>query len=152
MWCAVSGVYPENCQLDQMAIIDFNMRNIWKTMSDSWTIIIKLNVRIHGRMHPVNFRLDQVQNSRLAAIVLPRIFLVCETFSLDVDLVIVADMQRSLILCLLFQDWLFLSSACRHTICLYSIHISISSCASIIIFYRPTILRIILILLGISKK
>ena len=55
------GICLENCQLDQIqngrlsAIIDYNMHNIWKTVPDSWTITVKQNVLLHGRMHTEKF-------------------------------------------------------------------------------------------------
>ena len=39
-----------------------HMRNIRKTVQDSWTITIKQNVRLHvrhGRMHPEKFKLHE---------------------------------------------------------------------------------------------
>ena len=45
------------------------LRNIMKTAQDSYTITIKQIVRFQERMHFEKFQLDQVQNSRLSAII-----------------------------------------------------------------------------------
>ena len=45
------------------------LRNIMKTAQDSYTITIKQIVRFQERMHLKKFQLDQVQNSRLLAII-----------------------------------------------------------------------------------
>ena len=55
---------PEKYQLAKIktgriaAIVDFNMRNIWKTVLDNYIINIKQNVRLHGRVHPEKFNLS----------------------------------------------------------------------------------------------
>ena len=43
--------------------------NIWQTLPDSLSITIKQNVRLNGRMHSEKYQLDQIQNSRLPAII-----------------------------------------------------------------------------------
>ena len=45
------------------------LRNIMKTAQDSHTITIKQIVRFQERMHFLKFQLDQIQNSRLSAII-----------------------------------------------------------------------------------
>ena len=40
-----------------------------KTAQDSYTITIKQIVRFQDRVHPEKFKLDQIQNGRLLAIV-----------------------------------------------------------------------------------
>ena len=40
-----------------------------KTAKDSYTITIKQMVRFQERMHLAKFQLDQIQNSRLSAII-----------------------------------------------------------------------------------
>ena len=45
------------------------LRDIMKTAQDSYTITIKQIVRFEERMHFEKFQLDQVQNSRLLAII-----------------------------------------------------------------------------------
>ena len=45
------------------------LRNIMKTAQDSYTITIKQIVRFQKRMHFEKFQLDQIQNSRLSAII-----------------------------------------------------------------------------------
>ena len=40
-----------------------------KTAQNSYTITIKQNMRFQGRMHPDKFRLDQIQNGCLSAII-----------------------------------------------------------------------------------
>ena len=45
------------------------LRNIMKTVQDSYTITIKQIVRFQERMHLKKNRLDQIQNSRLSAII-----------------------------------------------------------------------------------
>ena len=39
------------------------------TVLDGWTITIKQNVRFQDRMHLEKFRLDQIQNGLLSAII-----------------------------------------------------------------------------------
>ena len=45
------------------------MAVIWETVLDGKTITIKQNVRFQERMHVEKFRLDQIQNGRLSAII-----------------------------------------------------------------------------------
>ena len=45
------------------------LRNIMKTAQDSYTNTIKQIVRFQERMHLEKFRLDQIQNGRLLAII-----------------------------------------------------------------------------------
>ena len=45
------------------------LQNIMKTAQDSYTITIKQIVRFQERMHFEKFRLDQIQNGRLSAII-----------------------------------------------------------------------------------
>ena len=47
------------------------LRNIMKTAQNSYTNTIKQIVRFQERMHFEKFQLDQVQNSRLLAIIRP---------------------------------------------------------------------------------
>ena len=51
-----------------VAITDFNMSNIWKTVSDSHTLI-KQSMQLHGRMQAKTIKLDQIQNNRLSTII-----------------------------------------------------------------------------------
>ena len=50
-------------------LINFNMPDIWQTLSDSWAITIKQNVRFKGWIWPEIFQLDQIQNDRLVDII-----------------------------------------------------------------------------------
>ena len=65
------GICPEEFQLDQTkngqlpATINFIMPDIWQTMSDYWTIILKQNMRFQGGICPEKPQLDQIQNGRL---------------------------------------------------------------------------------------
>ena len=45
------------------------LRNIMKTVQDSYTITIKQIVRFQERMHFEKFQLDQIQNGRLLTII-----------------------------------------------------------------------------------
>ena len=45
------------------------LRNIMKIAQDSYTFTIKQIVRFQERMHFKKFQLDQIQNSRLSAII-----------------------------------------------------------------------------------
>ena len=49
------------------AIIFCNMRNIWKTRPDSWTITIEQNVQFQVLIYHEKFQLYQIQNGRRAA-------------------------------------------------------------------------------------
>ena len=69
------GICPVKCQLDQIqngrlsATITFNMPDLWQTVPDSLTIIIKQNMRFQVGMCPVKFHLDQIQNGRLSIMI-----------------------------------------------------------------------------------
>ena len=45
----------------------FNMRNIWKTRPDSYSITIEQNVQFQVGIYHEKFQLDQIQNGRPAA-------------------------------------------------------------------------------------
>ena len=48
-----------------LAIIHFQMADIWLTVLDGQTFTLERNVRFQLRMHLGKFRLDQIQNGRL---------------------------------------------------------------------------------------
>ena len=48
------------------------LRNIMKTVQDSYTITIKQIVRFQERMHLEKFQLDQIQNGRFLTIIHPQ--------------------------------------------------------------------------------
>ena len=49
---------------------DWNiLRNIMKTVQDSYTITIKQIVRFHERMHLEKFQVDKIKKGRLSAII-----------------------------------------------------------------------------------
>ena len=50
-----------------LAITNFNMRDIWRTVPDSWTITVKQNVRFQVEICSENFQLEQIKNDRLPA-------------------------------------------------------------------------------------
>ena len=73
--CTFSGFWTLTLKLTQHLIYyigksDWNiLRNIMKTAQDSYTITIKQIVRFQERMHLEKYRLDQIQNGRLSAII-----------------------------------------------------------------------------------
>ena len=66
------GIYQEKCQLDQIqndrpvAILDFNMRNNWKTLPERWTITFEQNVQFQVGIYCEKCQLDQIQDGRPA--------------------------------------------------------------------------------------
>ena len=68
-------ICPQTFQLYQIqngrlvAIIVFNMSNIWKMVPDSYTITIEQNVQFQAGVCPDNIQLEQIQNGRLVVII-----------------------------------------------------------------------------------
>ena len=67
---------PEKCQLDKIrnsrlaATIDFNMRNIWKTVPDSYRPFPFLKMCSFRDGYAIQkFQLDEIQNVRHAAVI-----------------------------------------------------------------------------------
>ena len=75
--CAFSGFWTLTLKLTQHFDLIYNsgksdwiiLRNIMKTVRDSYIITIKQIVRFQERMHLEKFQLDQIQNGRLSAII-----------------------------------------------------------------------------------
>ena len=66
-----SVLHPDVCIFvsGALAIINFNLPDIWQTVPDSWTINIKQNVRFQVGICSEKFQLDQIKNSWLSAII-----------------------------------------------------------------------------------
>ena len=68
------GRYREKFQLNQIrngrpaTTFEFNMPNIWKTVSDRYTITIKQNVRFLVGIYCQQCHLDQIHNGQPATI------------------------------------------------------------------------------------
>ena len=54
-----------------MIIVDFNMRNIWKTVLDNSTITIEQNMRFLRGLYPEKFQQNYFLNGRLMVIFSP---------------------------------------------------------------------------------
>ena len=58
---------------------EFNMHDIWQTVPDSYTITIKQNVQFQGGICSKKFKLDQLKNGRLVAIIYPNMCFIWKT-------------------------------------------------------------------------
>ena len=70
-------ICPETFHLDKIEngalviIVDFNMRNIWKTVPDNQNITIEQNVRFLRGLYPEKYQPSYILNGRLMAIFSP---------------------------------------------------------------------------------